>query len=248
MDLKDARILLVDDEPMLRDIMCQWLGRVVGKVICVDHGEQALQALATQQIDLIISDVRMPVMDGITLLKKINAIRGHRPRVIFITGFSDLSLREVLDLGAEAVLEKPIEREDLLNEARRCLTDPEQLWQEPVHAATQKKLALDFESVAAALRQKRIAFGRRGFSIKSPALLHLGPVDFSLDFKAEQCTISGQGTVRWTMPQEQQAGIEVIYLEDAGRKWMLQLMQRYEPVSFIPGSTGVGQVPKLETA
>jgi hypothetical protein len=191
----------------------------------------------------------MPVMDGIALLKKVNGIPGRRPRIIFITGFSDLSLREALDLGAEAVLEKPIEREDLLNEAQRSLTELDELWRKPpMAAAHDMRLKIDFESLAAALQEKRIAFGRRGFCIKTKSSLHTGLVDFILDFKTDGCVISGQGMVRWTAPQKHQAGIEIMNLDDAGRAWMINWMQQDQPISFIPGSTGLAQAPKLETA
>jgi CheY-like chemotaxis protein len=249
MDLKEASVLLVDDEVLLRELMCEWLGRVVGKVVCVSDGAEALQVLSTRKIDLILSDVRMPVMDGIALLKKINEMPGDRPRMILITGFSDLSLREALDLGAEAVLEKPIEREDLLHEAQRSLTELDKLWRTPQAAQAQDlQLKIDFESLAAALQEKKIAFGRRGFCIKTPYCLNTGPVAFTLDLKADGCVLAGQGVVRWTSPQEHQAGIEIMHLDDASRAWMIHWMQRNQTVRFIPGSTGLAQAAELKTA
>jgi CheY-like chemotaxis protein len=156
MDLKEASVLLVDDEIMLRELMGEWLGRAVGKVVCASDGVEALKILATRKIDLILSDVRMPVMDGIALLKKINEMSGLRPRMILITGFSDLSLREALDLGAEAVLEKPIERTDLLNEAQRSLTELDELWRTSrVAEAQDLQLKVGFKSLAAALQEKK---------------------------------------------------------------------------------------------
>ena len=249
MDLKEASVLLVDDEAMLRELMCEWLGRVVGKVVCVNDGIEALEILATRKIDLVLSDVRMPAMDGIALLKKINELPEHRPRMILITGFSDLSLREALDLGAEAVLEKPIERSDLLTEAQRSLTELDELWQKPQAAEAQDlHLKIDFESLAAALKEKKIAIGRRGFCIKTPDCLNTGPVNFTLNLKADGCVIAGQGVVRWTAPQEHQAGIEIMHLDDAGRAWMIHWMQRNQTVRFIPGSTGLAQATELKTA
>ena len=249
MDLKEASVLLVDDEIMLRELMCEWLGRAMGKVICASDGVEALEILATHKIDLILSDVRMPVMDGIALLKKINDLPGHRPRMILITGFSDLSLREALDLGAEAVLEKPIERADLLNEAQRSLTELDELWRTSRVAEAQNvQLKIGFKSLAAALQEKKIAFGRRGFCIKTPDCLNTGLVDFTLDFRADGCMISGQGVVRWTAPQEHQAGIEIMHLDDASRAWMIHWLQRNQTVRFIPGSTGRAQATELKTA
>jgi hypothetical protein len=73
-------------------------------------------------------------------------------------------------------------------------------------------------------------------------------VDFTLDFRADGCVISGQGVVRWTAPQEHQAGIEIMHLDDAGRAWMIRWMQRNQTVRFIPGSTGWAQASELKTA
>lgn len=249
MDLKEASILLVEDEPLLREIMAEWLRRTVKEVFCAENGAEAVPILAAHKIDLVLSDVRMPVMDGIALLKKINSRGTHRPRMIFMTGFSDLTLREAHDLGADALLEKPMKREELLHEAQRSLTEPDELWRmPPAETAPIVKLKTNFESLAAAQEKKRIAFGRRGFCIACNSALHTGPIDFTLVFKADQRAISGHGTVRWTAPQEDQAGIEIMHLSDASRTWMIDLMRRNHPVPFIPASTGLTQVTKVKTA
>ncbi len=247
--MKQASILLVEDEPILREIMGEWLGRIVGQVFCAENGTDALNVLAASKIDLIISDVHMPGMDGITLLKKINETGAPRPRVIFITGFADLALREAHDMGVEAILEKPIKREELLRAAQRSLTEPDDLWREPpAGAAPDMKLKTDFPSLAAALEEKRIAFGRRGFCIEANSALRVGPVEFSVDFKADQRLISGQGVVRWISPHEHRAGIEITHIDDASRAWLIELMERSKPVSFIPRSTGLEQQPEVKTA
>lgn len=248
MELKEASVLLVEDEPVLSELMGAWIGRAVGKIFRAADGAEALNFLAAHRIDLIISDVRMPVMDGIALIKKINEARGPRPKVIFITGFSDLTLREAHDLGAEAVLEKPIKREELLHEAQRSLTEPDELWRQPPVEAAHMKLTTDFESLAAALQENRIAFGRRGFCIAIPDALHTGMVDFALGFKADNRIISGQGTVRWTAPQDKQAGVEITHLDDAARAWMIRLLQSEQPRPFIPGSTELVRASKIRSA
>jgi two-component system response regulator WspF len=73
MELKQASILLVDDEPFLREIMGEWLARVAGQVFCAEDGAEALKILAANKIDLILSDVRMPVMDGVETTRRIMA-------------------------------------------------------------------------------------------------------------------------------------------------------------------------------
>ena len=248
MDMKQASILLVEDEPILREIMGEWLGRMVGRVFCAEDGMEALKIVAGNRIDLLISDVRMPGMDGIALLKKINETGAHRAPMIFITGFSDLALREAFDMGAEAILEKPIRREELLDLVKRSLMESGELWREPAEAAPEMKLKTSFESLAAALEQQRIAFGRRGFCIHPTEAVSEGPVEFALTFKADQRVLSGQGVVRWTEPQEGQAGIEILHLDDACRPWLIELLEQNRPGSFIPRSTGLNQASGLKTA
>ena len=124
MKLEEASILYVEDEPFLRESMGAWFKQRTGRAFCAEHGAEALEILAANKIDLVVSDVRMPVMDGITLVKKINQASTPRPHVILITGFSDVSLRQARDLGIDALLEKPIDREELLDVLQRSLIAP----------------------------------------------------------------------------------------------------------------------------
>jgi CheY-like chemotaxis protein len=239
MELKQASILLVDDEPFLREIMGGWLTRVAGRVFCAEHGGEALKILAANKIDLILSDVRMPVMDGIALLKKVKETGMRTPGVIFLTGFSDVPLREAYDMGAEAILEKPIAREELLNIAQRALSEPDELWREPPGIVPESKLKIGFPRLAAALEEKRIAFGRRGFCIDTVHGLREGPVEFAVEFTDDRLVLSGQGMVRWTAPDEHRAGIEITSLDDASRAWVLDHVKRNQPLAFIPGFAGL---------
>jgi CheY-like chemotaxis protein len=245
MELKQSSILIVDDEPFLREIMEGWLARVAGQVLGAENGVHALEVLAANKIDLILSDIRMPVMDGIALLKKIKEAHMHTPEVIFLTGFSDIPLREAFDMGAEAVLEKPISREELLDIAKRALTEPEELWRNPPSATLETKLEITFRSLTDAMKENRIGFGRRGFCIDTAAGLREGPVEFTMEFKDDRLVLSGQGVVRWTAPKEGKAGIEITCLRDASRIWMIDHVKRNRPLAFIPGF--VGDNSSLET-
>src|SRR6516165_12483925 len=112
MELRDAVVLLVDDERMLLEIFSEWLEEETCRVLTAGDGAAALQILRNHHVDLIVSDVRMPVMDGILLLKNLttdsNLSQGDHPlKMIFISGFTDLEPREAYDLGVEAILQKP---------------------------------------------------------------------------------------------------------------------------------------------
>lgn len=74
-----ASILVVDDEMALLDLMESLLDELGHKTFAVSDGKQALDVLAAQQVDLVICDVMMPIMDGITFLHNMreNAAYNH---------------------------------------------------------------------------------------------------------------------------------------------------------------------------
>jgi CheY-like chemotaxis protein len=246
--LKQATVLFVEDEPFLRETMGAWLKQKTGRTLCADNGAEALQLLAANKVDLVLSDVRMPVMDGLTLVKKLNQAEGQKPGVIFLTGFSDLSLREVYEMGVDAIVEKPIHREELLRAMQHSLAGAEELWRQAPGHAPAMKLKTTFPSLAGAMQENRIAFGRRGFCIRPASVLREGPLDFAVAFKADHRVLSGQGVVRWTAPQEGQAGIEITHMDDPSRSWVLDLVRKSAPVAFIPASTRTRSAPALKVA
>jgi CheY-like chemotaxis protein len=239
MELRQATILLVEDEPVLREIMTAWLDRAVGRVLSAENGSEAMKILTATDIDLIISDVRMPVMNGIELLNQLNQLPGPRPSLIFVSGFSDLSLREAFALGAEAVLEKPIKREELLRIAGNSLLTADELWRLPVGVVPETQLKTGFPSLATALRKRRIGFGRRGFCIKLPYVPREGPLQFALKFRNEGIVLSGLGVVRWVASKEDVAGIEISRLDQPGRNWLIAHLKQSPPQAFIPSCPGV---------
>jgi CheY-like chemotaxis protein len=119
MELKYATVLVVDDESMLLDIFREWLEEEHCGVLTARDGAAALQILRDQHVDVVVSDVRMPVMDGIVLLKNLTTYVGmsqnicppKMPKMIFISGFTDLEPREAYDLGVEVIMQKPIKPE-----------------------------------------------------------------------------------------------------------------------------------------
>jgi len=124
--LKDAAVLFVEDEPFLRDSIGAWLSRKAGRVLCAQHGPEALEILAANKIDLLLTDLHMPVMDGMAIIKRIPKDR-PRPRLILVTGSTDPVPQEARELDVDAVVEKPINREELLAAMRNCLGDADEV-------------------------------------------------------------------------------------------------------------------------
>ncbi len=245
MQLKDAAVLIVDDEPDLRDILAGWFRRTEAKVLVAENGAEALKVIAAHRVDVVVSDVRMPVMDGITLLKNVKASRDYKSSVLFLSGFTDIEPREAYDLGVEAIMSKPVDRKALLAIVTRVLAEREELWR--VLPANDPEAILDaaFESLDAALRQKMLAFGRGGFCIHSVRQFGEGPVALLLDFRIDRRIVKGHGLVRWSASPEPEIGIEITYIDDDNRDWILGLTLPNDSLSFIPRSTASDTGPAV---
>ncbi len=108
-------ILVVDDEIDLCELMSDRLEMEGYETLTAGNGTEAIKKIKeVPEVDLIITDVRMPHGDGIFLLNKVKDFAPSKP-VIVITGFSDRTEPELSALGAYATVAKPIDYENLLN-------------------------------------------------------------------------------------------------------------------------------------
>lgn len=245
---KDVTVLVVEDEPVLCEIMGAWLERLVGRVLLANNGAEALEVLAANHVDLVVTDIRMPVMDGVTLLKNIKASQKPHTHVILTTGFSDLEVRDAYDLGAEAILEKPMDRDEFLDIVKRCLMPRDELWRIPLDIVPVAVLRSSFASLDAAFKEQKIAFGRGGFCIASSQELQEGPITIHLEFQKEKCVLRGQGSVRWVRAADGLAGIELHYVSPDSRELLAKLTEGNEASAFIPASLSAQPVVAAKPA
>lgn len=113
--LQQRTILIVEDEPELREAMAYEFSRRGCTTFEAGNGEEALAIIMNNTIDIVVSDIRMPKSDGVDLLKKVRAAFPRLPVVLLATGFSDLSEPEAINMGALALLEKPIDRKKMIS-------------------------------------------------------------------------------------------------------------------------------------
>ncbi len=120
-DAPRVRTLLVEDEPNMVRTLSKILERRGHTVDSAPNGAEALRLLAAHAYDLVITDLNMPVMDGLQLLREMKA-RGLEAAVIVLTGYGTIqSAVEALKLGAGDYLIKPCHPEELLLAASRLL-------------------------------------------------------------------------------------------------------------------------------
>jgi CheY-like chemotaxis protein len=107
-------VLVAEDNAALLSLIARQLVEAGAEVVTADNGAVALEALAERgHVDVILSDLRMPVMDGIELSRAL-AERAPSVPIVFMTGYADSDLLDEGGLRAASVLLKPFRFEDLL--------------------------------------------------------------------------------------------------------------------------------------
>lgn len=107
-------ILIVDDEPDIREILEYEFNDRGYKTFAAESINTAQSILTKHKIDIVLTDVRMPDGSGIKLLKYImKHTQQHVPKVILVTGYADISEEEAREIGATAILSKPIDYDEL---------------------------------------------------------------------------------------------------------------------------------------
>ena len=116
-----GRVLLVEDEPMVRTVAERALTRHGYTVVTAENGEDALEILGQgEEFVLLISDVVMPGMDGPTMVAEARKTRPELP-ILFMSGYAEEQLRKSIDLDHVAFLPKPFSVQELAEAARRVL-------------------------------------------------------------------------------------------------------------------------------
>ena len=235
MTLAEATILIVDDEPELLEIFAIWLRRCRCTVLTAANGAEALKILEDHQVDALISDIRMPIMDGLTLVRRIYEKKLQVPSIIFVSGFGDVDAREVHALGVELMLTKPLIRQQLLDALECSLLPRDRLWLTPPAEVAAQNVSLEMPSLEEAMRTHKFELGRGGCCFLCPQpLIVERTIDLSIHFVKEELSLLVQGTVRWRDSSDSHAGVAFTYVDPASRSWVLEYMRDKTLYSFIP--------------
>ncbi len=116
--------LVVEDSPMMRQLLVFALSRVKNlRVVEADDGVDGLRKLAGQKFDLILTDINMPIMDGLKLVKRVRSDAMHKdtPIIIITTEGSTEDRQRALQLGANAYITKPIQAPQVIAQVKALL-------------------------------------------------------------------------------------------------------------------------------
>jgi adenylate cyclase len=127
-----SRILVVDDEPDLESLVTQKFRREIreGKMdfLFASNGEDALSVLGNNtDVDIILSDINMPIMDGLTLLRRLQDL-DNKLKTVIVSAYGDMkNIRTAMNLGAFDFVTKPIDFEDLELTINKTIADLQSL-------------------------------------------------------------------------------------------------------------------------
>ena len=120
--MQKIKILLVDDEPDVTRILSKRLGRRGYECQAASNGQEAVDAMAQFAFGVIIMDVKMPVMDGMSALQIIHA-RWPKTQIILLSGHADMQLAvQAMSEGAFGYLMKPVDIDELLFKIEDAVT------------------------------------------------------------------------------------------------------------------------------
>ncbi len=116
--------LVVEDSPPMRKMIVFALARIRGlKVTEADDGVDALRQLALRRFDIIITDINMPILDGLKLVKRLRADQVYKdvPIIIITTEGAEEDRQRALALGANAYITKPIQAPQVIAKVQELL-------------------------------------------------------------------------------------------------------------------------------
>ena len=110
-------VLYVEDEEILRDAMQDSLSKLFKNSYIAINGLEAFEILKKEEIDLVITDINMPIMDGMELIKNIHQYGDKEPTIIVLSAYDEsMLLQSLINLGIDYFLSKPVSKEMMINQ------------------------------------------------------------------------------------------------------------------------------------
>ncbi|MBU0519663.1 response regulator [bacterium] len=113
-------ILIVDDESYICELIAELLGEHDHQCDTAFDGMDALEKMSLKKYDVVLTDIKMPRMDGFTLLKNAHQLYPHSAVVVMTAFGQTYSVRQALNMGAEEYLPKPFNSEEVLSAVERA--------------------------------------------------------------------------------------------------------------------------------
>jgi CheY-like chemotaxis protein/Tfp pilus assembly protein PilZ len=239
---QNPRILLVDDEKDIREILRDDLDGQGYEIFEAGSGNEAIALLDTQKFDLVISDLKMPNGDGMALLKMIKERHPTLPTVMFVTAYATVSREEAHGLGAEAVVLKPWNPTVLLAHVRNLLKPLKERWSHNQdRIPLEENVMVGVPGVLGSTHVKTVNVGRGGMFLQMEGELPQPGdcIEFQFDETAQKLKISGKALVRWrrdtaSLAKPKGIGVEFIEISEDHRSQVIDFIAQVTSTPYIP--------------
>lgn len=245
-----GKVLAVDDEDGITEYVQYMLQNAGFEVTTASGGWEAWDLITADNFDFVISDVRMDKGDGVELLEKIREMTPPKPRVALMSAYTDISLSDVYERGAVALIQKPTRSELLTAIVEHAILPAEKRW--TVNTSSDQNtgneiLRRQFPSFTEALSSGELLFGQGGLFLgcTGPFPLVDTVVKFEITFTSgTPSVLTGTGIVRWGRAKAPRMfhaglGLEFLHLDQATFTFVSEYLQKTNPEAYIP----VGQIP-----
>lgn len=228
-------ILLVDSDQENRDFLKTEFELRNYVVLEADDDVQALEVLSYEKVDAILIDLELTKKKRREFLQNLQSEEYGSPHIVLMAAASSVTREEGYDMGAGAVLSKPVDPDMLVARVDKLIEPRSKRWRTKSDNIAQHRIAVSVED---------LRFGRGGFTISSGnsrSMLEGQSVEFVLEETNKKRTIAGMGTVRYIKLDEskriQQAwGIEIDMLDEGSLDAVLKEFGSRMPLSYIPKS------------
>jgi len=123
--MSEHTCLLVEDSPAMRQLLCFALARVKGlRVVEADDGVDGLRKLSGGRFDIILTDINMPIMDGLKLVQRVRSDPVHQATPIVVVTTEGADRQRATDLGVDAFITKPVQANEVIATVKHLLRIP----------------------------------------------------------------------------------------------------------------------------
>ncbi len=118
--LRDLAVLCVEDNESLRKGMTAFLRLIFDRVIAAENGQEGLELFMQHHPDLVVTDIRMPVMDGLEMAREIKK-SSPNTAIIIVTGFSEVEfMMDAIEIGIDRFVQKPVDEDVFIDALYKC--------------------------------------------------------------------------------------------------------------------------------
>jgi uncharacterized protein (TIGR02266 family) len=213
------------------------------KVTTADNGEDALNIVKNDDsIDLVITDIKMPgLYNGIQLLDEIKKCLPFKPIIIFITGFSCISIEDVYDKGAHGYIEKPIDNDYFHRTIEEILKEPPKFQKRYERADVKLEVRLKMRSLDDSITTHTLNIGQGGIFVYSDKFSEIKDIaEFEIVFReGTPKVIAGTGEIVWIRQKQVNdlpigMGIKFINLPPEQEKFIDSFVKKHKTIAYIP--------------